>query len=62
MFEIIFDDGNIYTANTNDGVANIVFNTTGLWMLASHIRGLCKEMSSGDVEEFEDVGLIIKKI
>ena len=62
MFEIIFEDGNIYTSNTNDGVANIVFNNTGLWMLASHIRELCKEMVYGDIEEFEDVGLTIKKL
>ena len=62
MFEIIFEDGNGYIANTNDDVSNVVFNHTGLWMLASHIRELCKEMVCGDIEEFEDVGLIIKKI
>lgn len=62
MFEIMFEDGNIYTSETNEGVANIVFDNTGLWMLASHIRELCKEMVCGDIEEFEDVGLTIKKL
>lgn len=45
-----------------DEVANVVFQTTGLWQLSSHIRQICPNMKVGEVKEFDDAGITIECI
>lgn len=50
------------TFDTANDVANFTFETTGLWMLAIHVKEVCNEAKSGDKWENEDVGLTIECI
>ena len=52
--ETIFD-------STSD-MANFVFETTGLWLLAGHVKSVCDEMQRGDKWENEDAGITIERI
>lgn len=45
-----------------DEVANLVYNSIGFWQLSSHIRQICPNMKVGEVEEFDDAGVIIECI
>ena len=47
---------------TADEVANNVFAQTGLWMLAVHVKDVCKQLSSGETWTQGDVGLTITRI
>lgn len=65
MFKFILNDDNKYietTFNTADEVAEFTYNTTGLWMLAKHVNGVCQELESGKRWEQHDVGITIIRI
>ncbi len=47
---------------TADEVANNVFAQTGLWMLAVHVKDVCKQLASGETWKQDDVGLTIKRV
>ena len=50
------------TFDSVDEMADFVFETTGFWMLAKHIKEICNEMRSGDEWVNEDVGIVIECI
>ena len=61
MFRLIVEDKHIdYTLSSAMEVANAVFENTGLWMLASHIREECSKAKSGDRFEYDDAGVVIE--
>lgn len=61
MFRLVIEDKYLDCKLDNaDEVANVIFNNTGLWMFASHVRQACNEAKSGDRFEYEDVGVIIE--
>lgn len=60
MFHLIIDDQNIdYSLNTAADVANAVFDSTGIWSLASVVKQWCCEAKPGTRLAFEDTGVII---
>lgn len=48
------------TFDSVDEMADFVSETTGLWMLAKHIKEICNKMHSGDKWVNEDAGIIIE--
>ena len=62
MFRLIIEDKFIdYHLETAAEVANAVFENTGLWMLASHVKEVCACLTVGDKWENKDAGIIIIK-
>lgn len=47
---------------TADEVVNNVFAQTGLWMLATHVKDVCKRLAPGETWKQEDVGLTIERV
>lgn len=63
MFRLIIEDKNLDCKLDNAGeVATVIFENTGLWMFASHVRQVCNEAKSGDRFEYEDVGVTIEHL
>ena len=59
-FNIGTEDEYTYSFSEVDHGANYIKRTTGLNMLAEHIRGLLANVKIGDVLEFEDSGIKIE--
>ena len=61
MFKLIMEEKNVNcTLDNADNVANLVFELTGLWMFASHVREVCGKAKSGDKFEYDDCGITIE--
>lgn len=61
MFRLVIEDRNFDGKfDDADEVANVVFDKTGLWTLASLVRQECNEAKSGDKFEYEDAGVVIE--
>lgn len=61
MFRLVIEDKYLDCKLDNASeVANVIFDKTGLWMFASHVRQVCGKAKSGDRFEYEDVGVIIE--
>ena len=48
------------TFDSVDEMADFVFETTGLWMLAKYIKEICNKMRCGDEWVNEDAGIVIE--
>lgn len=59
MYELIFADECTYNVRKLENVAEIIFNVTGLWMFANHVKEVCSKAKIGDKFEYHDVGLTI---
>ena len=50
------------TFDSAEEMADFVFEATGFWILAKHIKEICNNMHSGDKWVNEDAGIIIECI
>lgn len=61
MFRLVIKDRYVDCELDNASeVANAIFDNTGLWMFASHVKQVCNEAKSGERFEYEDVGVTIE--
>ena len=47
---------------SSDEVANLIFESTGVWQLSQYLREICPKMNVGEVEIIDDADIIVECI
>lgn len=47
---------------SSDEVANLIYQTTGMWKISKHLREICPKMNVGEVEIIDDADIIVECI
>lgn len=40
---------------SSDEVANLIYQTTGMWKISKYLREICPKMNVGDVKKIDDI-------